>query len=99
MPSHGRFTIDLATGRVLSSELIAESGSLRARIEVTYALEPTMELFVPREMREKYTLSDGSSDRGQGDLREVPAVSGDGGGDGEVGQGLGTGARVLGARD
>jgi cell wall assembly regulator SMI1 len=50
---------------VLSSELIAESGSLRARIEVTYALEPTMELFVPREMREKYSLSDGSTIEGK----------------------------------
>ena len=54
MPSHGRFTIDPATGRVLSSELIAESGTLRARIEVAYALEPTMAVLVPREMREKY---------------------------------------------
>jgi hypothetical protein len=61
MPSRGRFTIDLASGRVLSSELVAESGSLRARIEVTYALEPAMALFVPREMREKYTLRDGST--------------------------------------
>jgi hypothetical protein len=65
MPSHGRFTIDPANGRVLSSELIAESGSLRARIEVTYALEPTMELFVPREMREKYSLRDGSTIEGK----------------------------------
>jgi hypothetical protein len=65
MPSHGRFTIDPANGRVLSSELIAESGSLRARIEVTYALEPAMALFVPREMREKYSLSDGSTIEGK----------------------------------
>jgi hypothetical protein len=65
MPSHGHFMIDPANGRVLSSELIAESGSLRARIEVTYALEPTMELFVPREMREKYSLSDGSTIEGK----------------------------------
>jgi hypothetical protein len=65
MPSRGHFTIDLATGGVLSSELIAESGSLHARIEVTYALEPTMELLVPREMKEKYTLSDGSRIEGK----------------------------------
>jgi hypothetical protein len=65
MPSHGRFTIDPANGRVLSSELIAESGSLRARIEVTYALEAAMALFVPREMREKYSLSDGSTIEGK----------------------------------
>jgi hypothetical protein len=60
MPSRGRFTIDLATGRVLSSELIAQNRSLRAQIDVTYALEPSMGLFVPREMREKYALKDGS---------------------------------------
>ena len=60
MPSHGRFTIDAATGRVLASELIAENGSLRAQIDVTYAIEPAMGMLVPREMREKYTLKDGS---------------------------------------
>jgi hypothetical protein len=65
MPSRGHFTIDLATGRVLSSELNAESASLHARIEVSYALEPTMELFVPREMKEKYTLNDGSRIEGK----------------------------------
>ena len=65
MPSRGRFTIDLATGRVLASELIAESDRLRARIEVSYALEPAMGLFVPREMREKYTLTDGSTIEGK----------------------------------
>jgi hypothetical protein len=65
MPSHGRFTIDHATGRVLASELIAESAALRARIEVAYALEPAMGVLVPREMREKYTLTDGSTIEGK----------------------------------
>jgi hypothetical protein len=65
MPSRGRFTIDLATGRVLASELIAESDALRARIEVAYAQEPAMGVFVPREMREKYTLKDGSTIEGK----------------------------------
>ena len=60
MPSHGRFTIDTATGRVLASQLVAENGSLRAQIDVTYGLEPAMGLLVPREMREKYSLKDGS---------------------------------------
>jgi hypothetical protein len=59
MPSHGRFSVD-ATGRVLSSDLIAESGALRARIEVTYTPEPSMGLLVPREMHEKYESTDGS---------------------------------------
>lgn len=65
MPSHGRFTIDLESGRVLSSELAAESGTLRARIEVAYAFEPSMGFFVPREMREKYALSSGSTIEGK----------------------------------
>ena len=61
MPSRGRFLIDAATGRVLSSDLIAESGSLRARIEVTYAPEATLGgMLVPSVMREKYTMKDGA---------------------------------------
>jgi hypothetical protein len=59
MPSHGRFSVD-ATGRVLASDLIAESGTLKARIEVTYTTEPSMGLLVPREMHEKYESKDGS---------------------------------------
>jgi hypothetical protein len=65
MPSHGRFAIDAATGRVLSSELIADSGSLRAQIEVTYGLDPNVGIFVPKEMRERYTLKDGSKIEGK----------------------------------
>jgi cell wall assembly regulator SMI1 len=60
MPSHGRFTIDLGTGGVLASELVADSGSLRAQIDVAYSFEPAMGMLVPREMREKYSLKDGS---------------------------------------
>jgi hypothetical protein len=61
MPSRGRFVVDAATGRVLSSDLTAEGGSLRARIEVAYAPEPSLGgLLVPSVMREKYTLKDGS---------------------------------------
>ena len=60
MPSHGRFTIDPATGRVLATALIVENGSLRAQIDVTYTLEPAMGMLVPREMHEKYSLKDGS---------------------------------------
>ncbi|MCU1384833.1 MAG: hypothetical protein JWL71_3530 [Acidobacteria bacterium] len=65
MPSHGRFTIDLAAGRVLASELVAENGSLRAQIDVTYALDQALGMFVPREMREKYALKDGSTIEGK----------------------------------
>src|SRR4051812_17091040 len=65
MPSHGRFTIDVATGQVLSSELIAESESLRAQIDVVYAADPAMGILVPREMREKYATKGGSHIEGR----------------------------------
>jgi hypothetical protein len=65
MPSRGRFTIDPATGRVLASEMIAENGSLRAQIDVTYTPEPAMGMLVPHEMREKYALKDGSTIEGK----------------------------------
>jgi|ERR1043166_3876329 hypothetical protein len=66
MPSHGHFQIDAATGRVLSSDLIAESGTLRARIEVTYAPEPSLGgVLVPSVMREKYELKDGTVIQGR----------------------------------
>ena len=60
MPSHGKFVIETSTGRVLFSELVAESASLRARIEVTYTPEASLGLLVPREMRERYESKDGS---------------------------------------
>ena len=61
MPSRGRFLIEAETGRVLESDLIAESGTLRARIEVTYAPEAALGgMLVPSVMREKYTMKDGA---------------------------------------
>src|SRR4051812_26199276 len=65
MPAHGRFAVDLTTGRVLSSEMIAESAAVRAQIDVTYSLEPALGILVPREMREKYALKDGSTIEGK----------------------------------
>jgi hypothetical protein len=61
MPSRGRFLIEIASGRVLTSELIVEDRSLRAQIDVVYGMEPAIGVSVPREMREKYTLTDGST--------------------------------------
>jgi hypothetical protein len=61
MPSRGRFLIEIASGRVLTSELIVEDRTLRAQIDVVYGMEPAIGVSVPREMREKYTLADGSS--------------------------------------
>jgi hypothetical protein len=65
LPSRGRFTLDPVTGRVLTSELIAESRGLRAQIDVTYGLDQNVGIFVPREMHEKYTLKDGSKIEGK----------------------------------
>jgi hypothetical protein len=65
MPSRGRFTIDPETGRVLTSELIAENGSLRAQINVSYGLDANVGIFVPKEMRERYLLKDGSRIEGK----------------------------------
>jgi cell wall assembly regulator SMI1 len=50
---------------VLTSELMVVDRSLRAQIDVVYTLEPVLEMFVPREMREKYTLTDGSTIEGK----------------------------------
>jgi len=61
MRAHGRITVDPATGRVLATTLATETATLRAQIEVTYGAEPAVDMLVPREMRERYTLKDGST--------------------------------------
>ena len=60
MRSHGHFTIEQATGKVVQSTLATESDRLRAQIDVTYGADPAVDLLVPREMRERYTITDGS---------------------------------------
>jgi hypothetical protein len=65
MRAHGRFTIDAATGRVLTSTLATETATLRAQIEVGYGAEPAVDMLVPREMRERYTLRDASTIEGR----------------------------------
>ena len=60
MRSHGHFTIEGTTGKVLQSSLATETDRLRAQIDVTYGADPAVDLLVPREMRERYTLKDGS---------------------------------------
>src|ERR1044071_657089 len=54
MPARGKVVVEGATGRILSTELATDDDSLRAQIEVTYGDEPTVGLYMPREMREKY---------------------------------------------
>jgi hypothetical protein len=56
IPSHGRIWLDSRTGRVLQTELISEDTDLRADINVTYRVEPGLELLVPGEMREIYVV-------------------------------------------
>lgn len=56
IPSHGRFWLDGRSGRVLQSELISVDTDLRAEINVTYKSEPGLDLLVPAEMREIYTV-------------------------------------------
>ena len=53
-PAHGRFWIEPATGRVLMSELIVDSRSVRATIDVSFQSEPLLGLLVPIGMRERY---------------------------------------------
>jgi len=53
--SEGRFWIEPASGRVLMSELVADTGDLRAQINVSYQSEPLLGLLVPVEMKETYS--------------------------------------------
>lgn len=60
MPARGRFWIELATGRVLVSELIFESANFTATITVRYEADAAMGHAVPVEMRERYSTQSGS---------------------------------------
>jgi hypothetical protein len=50
---------------VIASTLATETPTLRAQIEVTYGAEPAVDMLVPREMRERYSLKDGSTIEGR----------------------------------
>ncbi len=54
LPSHGRFWIEPATGRVLATELIAQDVALAGTIVVTYRADLLPGLLVPAAMRERY---------------------------------------------
>lgn len=72
MPAHGKFVVERATGRVLATELEAESALLSAKIDVTYVPEPVLGgRLVPHEMREKYALKDGSTVEGRATYSNV----------------------------
>ena len=59
------FTIEEASGKVLQSTLATETDRLRAQIDVTYGADPAVDLLVPREMRERYTIKDGATVEGR----------------------------------
>jgi hypothetical protein len=54
LPTHGRFWIDPATGRILMTELVAEDRSLRATIGVAFRSEPLDGILLPVSMQERY---------------------------------------------
>ena len=76
MPSRGHFLIDAATGRVLSSDLIAESGSLRAhRSDLRARILARRPARAERDARE-VRLEGRIRHRGPRQLRQVPPLSG-----------------------
>jgi hypothetical protein len=54
LPSHGRFWIEPASGRVLMSELVVKNRALIATLDVSYQSEPLLGMLVPVEMHELY---------------------------------------------
>jgi hypothetical protein len=56
IPSHGRIWLDSSNGRVLRTEMISEDTMLRAEVNVSYKTESGIDLLVPDEMREIYTI-------------------------------------------
>ncbi len=60
LPAHGRLWIDIATGRVLKTELQVEQPSVRAIVTTTFQAEEQSGIAVPLEMREQYTFPSGN---------------------------------------
>ncbi|HEV3139952.1 MAG TPA: formylglycine-generating enzyme family protein, partial [Vicinamibacterales bacterium] len=61
--AHGRVWIDVATGRVLKTELHVEQPSVRAIVTTMFRFDDRFTIAVPQEMREQYTLGTGSAVR------------------------------------
>jgi hypothetical protein len=59
LPVRGRFRIEPDTGRVLLSELVAETEVVSADVTVTYERDATLGFFAPTEMRESVGTRDG----------------------------------------
>ena len=60
LPAHGRLWIDVATGRVLKTELQVEQPAVRAVITTTFQSDEKSGIAVPLEMREQYTFPNGN---------------------------------------
>jgi hypothetical protein len=54
LPSHGRFWIEPASGRVLMSELVVKNRALMATLDVSYQSEPLLGMLVPVELHVLY---------------------------------------------
>jgi hypothetical protein len=65
MPARGKLTVEGGSGRVVATELEADNDSVRAHIGVTYRAESAVGLHMPREMREKYVTTVGSTIEGR----------------------------------
>jgi hypothetical protein len=57
IPSRGKVWIEASTGRVLRTELLSEDVQVKAEIAVDYRTQPGVDLLMPVEMREHYTLT------------------------------------------
>ena len=58
--SHGRLWVELATGRVLKTELQVEQPTVRAIVTTTFRYDERFGIAVPMEMRERYSLGTGN---------------------------------------
>jgi formylglycine-generating enzyme required for sulfatase activity len=58
--SHGRLWVELATGRVMKTELQVEQPSVRAIVTTTFRYDDRFGIAVPMEMRERYTIGTGN---------------------------------------
>src|SRR5262245_18419153 len=58
--SHGRLWIELATGRVVKTELLVEQPSVSAVVTTTFRYDQRFGIAVPMEMRERYTIGTGN---------------------------------------
>jgi hypothetical protein len=59
LPLRGRFSIDVETGYVASTDVRAENGQFTARITTSFRYDADFQVGVPIRMTEEYSLQDG----------------------------------------